>query len=135
MGCCALSLTFGLMAGVAHVHESADHHTASAGVHLDHIHVDEPGDHGHDHGTRDEHDPGPFGIDILRAAHHEADVVYLEATAVRPAGSSLRLISATVSAGETVDPDLAVTPHADGVERPLRDPLPKIRSRPRAPPA
>ena len=126
VGCCALILTFGFVAGTAHMHESADHHEDSRGVHLDHI-------HGYD--SSDEGDEEQVRFGVRHDAHHEGDVVYLDAAAVRPLGSRLRLIPATVSAGVAIDPHLVVTQRDEAMPDQPGDPPLTSRLRPRAPPA
>ncbi len=135
VGCCALILTFGFVAGTAHMHESADHHEDSRGVHLDHIHVDDLDDHGHGYASSDEGDEEQVRFGVRHDAHHEGDVVYLDAAAVRPLGSRLRLIPATVSAGVSIDPHLVVTQRDEAIPDQPGDPPLTSRLRPRAPPA
>ena len=107
LGCCALYLSFGSMAGLAHVHASADHH-----------------DHDHDPGH------GPRHTD-----HHDGDAVYLEATAARSLDRSVRPMAAIVSVDAWADPPLGASNCVEAVTSQPRDPPQKFPPRLRAPPA
>ena len=119
LGCCALYLAFGIVAGAAHWHESADHHAESRGLHLDHAHLGDTDDHEH---------PG-------HPSPHDGDVLYLSATALRSLDSSVRLMPATVSVGATIDPPAAMSERDEAAPGQQRDPPQENRIRPRAPPA
>jgi ABC-type Zn2+ transport system substrate-binding protein/surface adhesin len=121
LGCCALYLSFGSMAGVAHVHESADHHDGARGIHLDHGHLSDSSDHDHDDHHR-------------HTDHHDDDAVYLEATAARPLDSSVRLMPAVVSVDAWVDPPSRPSNCDEAVTSQPRDPPRKFPPRLRAPP-
>jgi hypothetical protein len=135
LGCCALLLTFGFIAGAAHVHESADYHEDSRGVHLDHVHLNDLGDHGHGYDGSDEGDVGQARIGEKHDAHHDGDVVYLDAAAVRSLGSSVRLTPASDSTGVVIVPPLVVAHCEQAMPGQQRDPPRRSRIRPRAPPA
>jgi len=133
LGCCALYLVFGFVAGAAHLHESADHHAESRGLHLDHSHLGSA-DHDHHlgHGSSDDDD---VRFDSRHVGHHgEGDVLYLTATALRSLDSN-RLMPAIVSVGVTIDPSSATSDHDEALPGPPRDPPRKNPTRPRAPPA
>ena len=75
LGCSALYLVFGFMAGLAHVHESADHHQNSRGLHLDHGHLNDSGDHDFHHDQHHGHSHEATGSHEERIdARHEAEV-------------------------------------------------------------
>jgi ABC-type Zn2+ transport system substrate-binding protein/surface adhesin len=124
LGCCALYLSFGSMAGLAHVHESADHHDGSRGIHLDHGHLSDSSDHEHenDHDRR-------------HTDHHDGDAVYLEATAARSLDSSVRPMTEIVSLDAWVDPPSSTSNCDEAVTSQPRDPPRKFLPRLRAPPA
>jgi hypothetical protein len=136
LGCCALYLAFGATADLAHVHQSADHHEESRGVHRDHRHLSAPVDH-HHHGHHEHGDveQGELPIGARHAAHHEGDVVYLTATAVRSQQSIARTMPAIVSTGTAIEPSLPVTSREGVPATQPRDPPRKIPPRLRAPPA
>jgi hypothetical protein len=124
LGCCALYLAFGFVAGAAHLHGSTDHHEETRGLHLDHVHLGDSDDRGHDHQRRLGHE-----------STHDEDVLYLSATALRSIDSSLRLMPATVSVAATIEPPGAMSDRDEAILRQPRDPPRKNRPRPRAPPA
>jgi len=137
MGCCALYLGFGFVAGMDHVHESAGHHEESRGLHLDHGHLSSSGDHDHQHhdrthGGTDERAPG---FDARHASHHDDDAVYLNATATRSVDPGARLAPAIVSAGTVVDPPSSRFGRDEAMSGSPRDPPRKIPPRLRGPPA
>jgi hypothetical protein len=120
------------MAGAAHLHESADHHEESRGLHLDHTHLSDSADHGHGHDSP--HD-GHARLDGRHVGHHGGDVLYLSATTLRLLDSSLRSLPAAVSVGATIDPPSAIEDRVAAMPGRPRDPPPQDRTRPRAPPA
>jgi hypothetical protein len=122
LGCCALYLAFGFVAGAAHLHESADHHAESRGLHLDHTHVGNSADH--------QQEPR-----IENESSHDGDVVYLSAPALRSIDSGVRLMPATVAVGATIDPPSTISDWDQEMPRRPRDPPRTTRIRPRAPPA
>jgi len=126
LGCCVLYLVFGFVAGAAHLHESADHHAESRGLHLDHAHVGHAT--GHEHGSS-------AHFDARHVAHHDGDVLYLSATALRSLDGNTRLMPATVAVGATVDPPTATSDHDATRPGHSRAPPRSSRTRPRAPPA
>jgi hypothetical protein len=120
LGCCALYVAFGFVAGAAHLHESADHHAELRGLHLDHVHLGA----GHEQERHLEHEPP-----------HDGDVLYLSATALRSLDANVRLMPATIAFGATIDPPSTMSDRDDALAGRPRDPPPRIRTRPRAPPA
>ena len=134
LGCCAVYLAFGFVAGAAHVHESADHHEETRGLHLDHVHLG--GSHKQEshlgHGSSED---GDARIDARQVGHHDGDALYLTATALRSFDSSLRLMPATVSVGATVDPHSASSDRDETMPDQMRGPPRKGPTRPRPPPA
>jgi len=136
LGCCVFSLAFGFVAGAAHVHESADHHEEPRGLHLDHVHLGDSAGREQERQSRHEspHD-GDARLDPWHVDHHDGDVLYLSATAIRSIDSSLRLMPTTVSMGATIDPSSAMSDRDDAMPGQPRDPPRKSRTRPRAPPA
>jgi hypothetical protein len=122
LGCCALYLAFGFVAGAAHLHESADRHAESRGLHLDHTHSGHSADHEKERKLGNE-------------SRHDGDVLYLCAIAIRSIDSSLRLMPATVSVAATIDPPGPMSDRHEAILRQPRDPPRKNRPRPRAPPA
>ena len=126
LGCCFVYLTFGFMAGAAHVHEAADHHEEMRGLHLDHDHLGET--------SGAPSDEGEAGFDARHVGHHEGDVLYLTVTAQRSLDSGLQLVPAMIALGATIEPAVFVSTRRDGPDR-LRGP-PKLGLTPsRAPPA
>lgn len=136
LGCCAVYLTFGFVAGAAHVHESADHHEEMRGLHLDHAHLDDSADHrreGHvGHGWPE---GGDRRIDARHVGHHDGDALYLTAKALRSLDSGLRVMPVTVSVGATIDPPTGSSDRTDELPNQLRGPPRKGPTRLRAPPA
>jgi len=122
LGCCALYLAFGFVAGAAHLHEAADHHAELRGLHLDHTHLG--GAAGHEQERQLEHE-----------SPHDGDVLYLSATAVRSLDANVRLMPAMVAVGTTIDPPSTMSDRHEALPSQPRDPPPRIRTRPRAPPA
>ena len=135
LGCCAAYLAFGFVAGAAHVHESADHHAQTRGLHLDHAHLGDSADHDHEHNARHESPGGDVRFDTRHVGHHDGDALYLSATALRSIDSSLRLMPATVSAGVTFEPPSAMSDCDETMADPPRGPPRRSPTRPRAPPA
>jgi hypothetical protein len=140
VSCCALYLAFGLVAGLAHQHASADHHAALQGLHLDHDHLGESRHREHHH----DHHPGsgdPDAVDRLASPaaryvdHHDGDAVSLSATAARSVDPSVRPVPAIVSPGVVIDPPPAASDRAAILAGQPRDPPREDPPRPRAPPA
>lgn len=133
--CGAVYLAFGMLAGAAHLHESADHHAESRGLHLDHAHVGDAAAHGQkDHLEHHSHD-GDAPLAQRHFAHHEGDILYLSATTMRSSGSHHRLLPAIVSFGAADEPPEAMSIRDVVIPGPPRDPPRTNRIRPRAPPA
>jgi hypothetical protein len=132
LGSCALCLAFGFVAGVAHVHESADHHENSRGLHLDHTHLDHPSDHDHVHGS---HGKDQDGLDVRHPDHHEGDAVYLNGTATRSFEPGPRPVNAIVSVGAVAESPSMTSDRHTAVTAQPRDPPHKIPPRLRGPPA
>jgi len=140
VGCCALYLAFGFVAGMAHVHESADHHEEPRGLHLDHGHLGESKGHDHHHEHPHDRTHGVAGDHAARIAgrhadHHEGDAVYLNATAARSFDSSVHPTPEIVHVGAVIDPSSPASPRDDAVTTQPRDPPRKNPPRLRAPPA
>jgi hypothetical protein len=136
LGCCAVYLVFGFVAGAAHVHESADHHEDMRGLHLDHAHLGEAADHepaGHHEPVSSEN--GDVRVDALHVRHHDGDALYLTATALRSLDSGLRVLPATVSVGATIDPPGLISVRSDELPDQLTGPPRNGPTRLRAPPA
>jgi hypothetical protein len=136
LGCCAVYLVFGLVAGAAHVHESADHHEESGGLHLDHTHLGEDAGHepaGHHEPVSPEN--GDPRVDARQVGQHDGDVIYLTATALRSLDSGLRVMPATVSVDAAIDPPGWISARSDELPDQLRGPPRYGPTRPRAPPA
>jgi len=140
LGCCALYLLFGSVAGLAHVHESADHHQESRGLHLDHGHLDDPDGHDRHHGHHHYHATESAREPATRTAggrveHHDNDALYLNAAANRSVLPKIFQMPAVVSAREVVDPPPQVFDRGDSTTGQPRDPPRKTLPRLRAPPA
>jgi hypothetical protein len=138
VGCCALYLSFGFVAGLAHVHESADHHDEPRGLHLDHGHLGESADQRRHHEHTHDHAHGgdrPARTTARHADHHDGDAVYLSAAAARVLDSSVRPMPASVYVGTVTDPPLPVSKRNDVVTARPRDRPTKTPPRLRAPPA
>jgi hypothetical protein len=140
VGCGALHLAFGFLAGHAHVHRSADPHGESRGLHLDHGHVSDghDGDRRHDHHHEGgsggaAHDEGRF--QGRHADHHGGDAVYLSETPVRSVDWSGRTMPAIASVGALIDPPSSASDRNDTAMGKPRDPPRGAPSRLRAPPA
>ena len=118
------------------MHESADHHEESRGLHLDHAHLGKAADH-EPAGRPEPIAPknGGVGIDARHVGHHDGDTLYLTATALRSLDSSLRVMPATVSVVTTIDPPELSSVRSDELPDQLRGPPRKGPTRPRAPPA
>ena len=123
MGCCALYLAFGAVAGLAHVHESADHHEESRGPHLDHDNEREFA------AMADE------GVDLRHDGHHDCDAADLNATVARSGESIVRTLPAIVPVGDVIDPPSPASNRDDVVKGSPRDPPRETPPRLRAPPA
>ena len=136
LGCCALCLTFGFVAEALHVHESADHHEESRGLHVDHMHLGDSSEHSLEHQQGNEsprHDDSRLGV--VNDGHHDGDALYVSGPAIRSFASSLRLMPATVSVGFATEPPSAMSDSDQAMPGQPRDPPRKSRLRPRAPPA
>ena len=96
IACCALYATFGSMGGLAHVHDSADHHEESRGLHLDHAHFGNSGAHGHS----DHQHSATF--DFRHVEHHEGDAVSLTTDAANP-GQNTRVAPAIAAARRAIE--------------------------------
>ncbi len=129
--CCAVYLAFGFVAGAAHVHESADHHEASGGLHLDHTHF---GD-GVDHHGRATPDNGEARVDARHVGDHDGDALYLTATARCTLDPGLRVTPATVSVDAAFDLPALILVRSDELSDHLRGPPRNGPTRLRAPPA
>lgn len=125
IGCCALWLGFGSLAGLAHVHHSYDHHDDSRGFHLDHSHLAHAEDHDHGdlHLTPDHH-----------VNHHGENVAYLSDGAIRAAHGA-RLLPALVPAAPTVESTASSAEALTGRPCKPREPPERFLPDLRAPPA
>jgi hypothetical protein len=136
LGCGALYLVFGFMAGLAHVHESADHHQEYRGLHVDHGHLNDSGDHDHHHGHSREAASGhEEQIHARHADHHDGDAIHLNTTASLTLDSNARVMPAIVSASTVIDPPSSSSELDETFSRQPRYPPRKIPPRLRAPPA
>ena len=122
LGCCALYLAFGVVAGMAHVHESADHHEESRGLHLDH-------DHAHEAASDQ-----TLRIAAATVQHHGGDAFYLNATATQSVDPGSRETPAIVSDGSALGPPALVPDRVESGSGPPRDPPCKTPPRLRGPP-
>jgi len=127
LGCCAVYLAFGFVAGAAHLHEAADHHQEMRGLHLDHSHLGEA--------LHVPHENGNAGDETRHVGHHDGDAFYLTVTALRSFDSGLRMMPATVSVGATIDPPSLISIRRDERSDQLRGPPRRGPTSPRAPPA
>ena len=124
LGCCAVYLAFGSVAGAAHVHEASDHHDEMRGLHIDHAHVDVAS--GHEHAPSDDAD---------HIEHHEGDALYLTVTAQRSIDPGPRVLPAMSVVCATIDTAMPVSKRRTGEPDPPRGPPGKGPTPPRAPPA
>jgi len=124
IGCCALWLGFGFLAGMAHIHHSDDHHDWLGELHLDHNHLAHAADH--DHGQTP-------GIDTEEADHHGHNVAYLNESAVRVVQSS-PVLTALIQAAPIVESPFSraeiSTPRPGKPREPPEKLLPPLRAPP-----
>ena len=136
LGCCAAYLAFGFTAGVAHVHDAADHHDEMRGLHLDHDHLGEVADHGPT-GHRHPASPGAgeAHLGTRHIDHHERDALYLNVTAQCLVDSGLRVAPAVLVVAATTDSAIAVSGLRSERQGPQRGPPGADPTPSRAPPA
>jgi len=136
LGCGVLCLTFGSVAGAAHVHEGAGRNAGTPGLHLDHIHVGEGRDHGphaHHRSTRSRSDESR--VERRRMDHQGKGAVYLRVSSYRLVDYGIHLTFATVATKTTIDPPPALALGRTERSDPLRGPPGTSPIPPRAPPA
>jgi len=135
LSCCAAYLAFGLVAGVAHQHQSADHHAQSRGLHVDHAHMGHSAEHGrqHRHQHPSPHDGGARS-EVGHVEHHEGDALYVNAPVMRSLDSTVLLVPATAASTAVVDPPDIMRIHRQAPPRQPKDPPRKRPTRRRAPP-
>lgn len=122
LACCAFTLLFGLVAGRAHLHESADHHGIQRGLHLDHLHLSNAAGHG--------------PIDAHHVDGHGDEIVYLTTAVVVSVQPRVQATPAIepIEAAIPPPPSRSTWLHAAARATP-RGPPHKIPPRMRAPPA
>jgi hypothetical protein len=137
LGCCVANVAFGLLAGAAHVHDSAGHHDLVREIHFDHAHLGGAADHapaGSDHAARS--GDGERHAGERHVEHHDGDArYYLTSSARCLPDSSLRAIPANLSAGVAIEPPPFVAVRVSESSDPPRGPPGTEAAPARAPPA